>query len=185
VVPSSSLKREFAGSILAGCTKTFHLSPLPLSPHRLTSYFDVWRHLSFHENPHKDIATRQQLDPPTCGGRRCNHNSLLDITQYWYHAFPVTTTEKSCPTNKDGVLFKKTTESFVSRNAGYHRCPMWHEKQRNSISGGRSSLRLRRKQCCSTNLKLRYLFCWILTIYEGELLTVICHAMQCLKPRQF
>jgi hypothetical protein len=27
-----------------GCTKNF-LSPLPLSPHRLTSYFDVWRHL--------------------------------------------------------------------------------------------------------------------------------------------
>jgi hypothetical protein len=51
VVPSSSHKREVAGSILAGCTKTF-LFPLLLLPHQLMSYFDVWRHLSFHENQH-------------------------------------------------------------------------------------------------------------------------------------
>jgi hypothetical protein len=58
VVPSSSHKREVAGLIPAGCTTTF-LIPLPLLPHRLMSHFDVWRHLSFHENPHK---TSQQQD---------------------------------------------------------------------------------------------------------------------------
>jgi hypothetical protein len=51
-------KREVAGSIPAGCTKTF-LFPLPLLPHQLMSYFDVWRHLSFHKNPRK---TSQQQD---------------------------------------------------------------------------------------------------------------------------
>jgi hypothetical protein len=44
VVQSSSHKREVPVRFPAGCTKTF-LSPLPLSPHRLTSYFNVWRHL--------------------------------------------------------------------------------------------------------------------------------------------
>jgi hypothetical protein len=45
VVPSSSYKREVAGSIPSGCTKTF-IFPLPLSPHQLTSFFDAGRYLS-------------------------------------------------------------------------------------------------------------------------------------------
>jgi hypothetical protein len=55
VVPSSSHKQKVAGSILAGCTKTFLFS-LPLLPHRLTSCFDVGRHLSFHEKSAQEIA---------------------------------------------------------------------------------------------------------------------------------
>jgi hypothetical protein len=69
----------------AGCTKTF-LSPLPLSPHRLTSYFDVWRHLPSAKIciAQNNIA-RVNIAPKktTCssrprGGRRRNHNSLLE-----------------------------------------------------------------------------------------------------------
>jgi hypothetical protein len=60
----------------AGRTKktSFSLSPLPLLPHRLMSYFDVWRHLTFRENPHRTqdsiAATRQQLNLPTWRKRR-------------------------------------------------------------------------------------------------------------------
>ena len=55
--------------IPAGRTKNLlTFSTLPLLPHRLMSYFDVWRHLSFRENPHRTqdsiAATRQQLDQP-------------------------------------------------------------------------------------------------------------------------
>jgi hypothetical protein len=67
LVSSSSHKREVAGSIPAGCTRTF-LYPLPLSPHRLTSYFDVWRHLAsakIRMAQNNIVATRRQLDPPT------------------------------------------------------------------------------------------------------------------------
>jgi hypothetical protein len=48
VVPYSSHKREFDGSIpgWAHQKTIFSLSPLPLLPQRLRSYFDVWRHLS-------------------------------------------------------------------------------------------------------------------------------------------
>jgi hypothetical protein len=97
VVPSSSHKREVAGSIPAGCTKTF-LSPLPLLPHRLMSYFDVGRHLSFHENPHK---TSQQQDNSSTRPRgekkvlplqstgeerkeEINFTVQLVACQYWY-----------------------------------------------------------------------------------------------------
>ncbi len=69
----------------AGCTKTF-LSPLPLSPHRLTSYFDVWRHLpSAKIRIAQNNIARVNIAPKktTCssrprGGRRRNHNSLLE-----------------------------------------------------------------------------------------------------------
>jgi hypothetical protein len=97
VVPSSSHKQEVAGSIPSGCTKTF-LFPLPLLPHRLMSHFDVWRHLSFHENPHK---TSQQQDnsstrprgekkvlplQSTGEERKEENNSTLQLVncQYWY-----------------------------------------------------------------------------------------------------
>jgi hypothetical protein len=121
MVPSPSHKREVTGLIPAGCTTTF-LSPLLLSPHRLTSYFDVWRHLS---SPKIRIAqssiaaTRQQLDPPmrrttvqpqqSTGEEHkeatkqyslgetiisCSRNIQYNkTTQYLYHAIPVTTNE--------------------------------------------------------------------------------------------
>jgi hypothetical protein len=67
----------------AGCTKTF-LSPLPLSPHQLKSYFDVWRHLpSVKIRIAQNNIARVNIAPKktTCssrprGGRR--HNSLLE-----------------------------------------------------------------------------------------------------------
>jgi RNA polymerase subunit RPABC4/transcription elongation factor Spt4 len=55
VVPSSSHKQKVAGSIPAGCTKTF-LFPFRLLPHQLMSSFDDGRHLSFH----KKICTRHR-----------------------------------------------------------------------------------------------------------------------------
>jgi hypothetical protein len=69
----------------AGCTKTF-LSPLQLSPHRLKSYFDVWRHLpSAKIRIAQNNIARVHIAPKktTCscrprGGRRRNHNSLLE-----------------------------------------------------------------------------------------------------------
>jgi hypothetical protein len=69
VVPSSSLKREVAGSILAGCTKTF-LFPLSLLPHRLMSHFDIWRHLSFHTNPHKTLQQQDNSSTRQRGERK-------------------------------------------------------------------------------------------------------------------
>jgi hypothetical protein len=97
VVPSSSHKREVAGSIPAGCTKTI-LFPHPLLPHRLMSHFDVWRHLTFHKNPHK---TSQQQDSSstrprgekkvlplqsTGEERKEENNSTVQLVncQYWY-----------------------------------------------------------------------------------------------------
>jgi hypothetical protein len=77
VVPSSSHKQEFAGSIPDGCTKTCLFS-LPLLPHRLMSYFDVWRHLSFHENPHK---TLQQQDNSSTRPR--GEKEGATTTVYW------------------------------------------------------------------------------------------------------
>jgi hypothetical protein len=95
VVPSSSDKREVAGSIPAGCTKTFFFS-LPLLPHRLMSYFDVWRHLSFHKNPHKTLQQQDSTRPrgekkvlplqSTGETRKEEINSTLQLVtcQYWY-----------------------------------------------------------------------------------------------------
>jgi hypothetical protein len=57
-------------------------SPLPLLPHQLMSYFAVWHHLSFCENPHK--TTSQQLDNSStrpCGEKEegaSYHYSLLE-----------------------------------------------------------------------------------------------------------
>jgi hypothetical protein len=97
VVPSSSHKREVAGLIPAGCTKTF-LSPLPLLPHRLTSYFDIGRHLSIHKNPHK-ISQQQDKSSTRPHGekkvlplqstgeeRKEEINSTVQLVtcQYWY-----------------------------------------------------------------------------------------------------
>jgi hypothetical protein len=60
------------------------LSPLPLLPHRLMSYFYVWHHLSFRENPHRTqdsiAATRQQLNPPTW---RKKKKVLAPTIVYW------------------------------------------------------------------------------------------------------
>jgi hypothetical protein len=97
VVPSSSHKREVAGLIPAGCIITF-ISPIPLLPHRLISYFDVGRHLSIHENLHK---TSQQQDnsltrprgekkvlqlQSTGEERKEEINSTVQLVtcQYWY-----------------------------------------------------------------------------------------------------
>jgi hypothetical protein len=58
--------------------KTF-LFPLPLLPHQLMSYFDVGRHLSFHEKSAQDIAaTKTTARPAHMEKRRCYHNSLLE-----------------------------------------------------------------------------------------------------------
>jgi hypothetical protein len=96
VVPSSSHKQEVADLIPDGCTKTFRFS-LPLLPHRLMSYFDVWRHLSFHENPHKTLqqqdnsSTRPRgekkvLPLQSTGEERKEENSTRQLVtcQYWY-----------------------------------------------------------------------------------------------------
>jgi hypothetical protein len=93
VVPSSSHKREVAGFIPAGCTKTF-LSPLPLLPHRLMSYFEVGRHLSIHENPHKKSQQQDNSSTPPPGekkvlprqstGEKINYTVQLVTCQYWY-----------------------------------------------------------------------------------------------------
>jgi hypothetical protein len=69
----------------SGCTKTF-LSPLPLSPHRLTSYFDVWHHLpSAKIRKAQNNIVRVNIAPKklTCSsrprrGRRRSHYSLLE-----------------------------------------------------------------------------------------------------------
>jgi hypothetical protein len=76
VVPSSSQKREVAGSIPTGCTKTF-LSPLPLLPHQLTSYFDVGRHLSIHENPHKTSQQQDNSSPRPCGEKKVHATTTV------------------------------------------------------------------------------------------------------------
>jgi hypothetical protein len=41
-----------------------------------------------------------------------SEHTVQKTTQYWYHAFRSPRLEKSCPTNKDGVLFKKNLRLF-------------------------------------------------------------------------
>jgi hypothetical protein len=71
---SESLPARFP----AGRTEKHFLSPLPLLPHRLMSHFDVWRHLSFHENPHK---TLQQQDNSSTRPR--GEKEGATTTVYW------------------------------------------------------------------------------------------------------
>jgi hypothetical protein len=97
VVPSSSHKRKVAGLIPAGCMKTF-LFPLPLLPHRLTSCFDVGRHLSFKEKSAQDIAATETTARPahvekkkvlplqSSGEERKEDKYTVQLVacQYWY-----------------------------------------------------------------------------------------------------
>jgi hypothetical protein len=77
--------------------KTF-LFPLPLLPHRQMSHFGVWRHLSFHKNPHKTLQQQDNSSTHPRGEKRVlplqstgeerkeEINSTVQLVkyQYWY-----------------------------------------------------------------------------------------------------
>jgi hypothetical protein len=116
VVPHLSHKREFAGSIPAGCTKNFScpllLSPHPLHDVRLRLAPSILWNLQENLNPPNPDKTAQPLQ--STGEEQTRGDQVLSM----YHAFrkncqsiPVTCPEaqrmKNCPSNKDGVMFKK------------------------------------------------------------------------------
>jgi hypothetical protein len=143
VVPSSSHKQEVAGSIPDGGTKTF-IFPLPLLPHRLMSYFDVWRHLSFHENPL--MTSQQQTSSTRPGGewegasttvywrgaergdqfyRAISNSFISGISCNGHHKW------KIYPKNKNGVLFKKKLCQLVNEGDAQYEgetltCRLYH-----------------------------------------------------------
>jgi hypothetical protein len=95
----------------AGCTRTF-LSPLPLSPPRLMSYFDVWLHLpSAKIRIAQNNTTRVNISPKktTCSSRPVEDDGAT-TTVYWRERIEAT---KSSTLGRD---ISNSNMHFVNKN---------------------------------------------------------------------